>query len=927
MNEFTPKRTVTLAILSAALLIGGGLAACSKTQTTESLLTDARQYQSKGDYKSAVIQLKNALQKTPDNAEARFLLGSIYVSSGDMKSAEKELRKALSLGIPAERVWPELGLATLVEGKFQELIDETQQIAHERPSAALYTLRGNAYLGLNKGTEAQAEFELAIKAQPGYPNALLGLSRHALKEKKITDATNFSDQAVKQNPNNTEVLIFKGDLLRSQGQIAQALAVYDQVLKLQPDNIPAHINKAFVEISSGNYPAAKADIEAARKAGPNNLMIAYIQALLDFRQDKFSLALESLQQVLRAAPDHLPSILLAGAVQFSLGSMPQAEENLRKYLEKDPGNLYAQKLLAAVLMKSGQTRGTIDMLSQALKTTPQDVQLLSMLGEAYLKSGDYTKSTEYFTRASELEPSKAELHTALGLSKLAQGDNERGVAEMQAAVKLNTKSPQAGVMLAMTQLRLKQYDKALTAAQEIVTAQPDNPLAYNLKAAAYLGKQDISNARVSFEKALSIDPVNFAAAVNLAQLDLRDKKPEAAKSRFEAMLVKDKKNVQIMDALANLALTQGQVKEATGWMEKSSKENPDALVPSLQLITHYLRIGEKKQALTLAKRLEGANTANPDYLDVLAQSQFANDDKAGSLETYVRLATLRPESAPAQLRIATIHMSMKNIPAAKDALKKALELQPNFLDAQLSLASLEASMGNLEQALTISRQVQKQDPKSAVGYELEGNLLMQQKSYDLAVKAFEHSMAISPNGTLMVKLHSALVQSNKANTADQRLALWLKDHPDDIPTRMYQASIQLDKKQNTAAKEQYLAILKLAPNYLPALNNLAWLLQQEKDPRALEYAEKANQITADNPAAMDTLAWILLEQGKTARALGLLQKAVSIAPQLADIRYHLAVALVKSGDKVQARKELELLLKEGKEFPTIDEARTLLKQL
>ena len=109
MNEFTPKRTVTLAILSAALLIGGGLAACSKTQTTESLLTDARQYQSKGDYKSAVIQLKNALQKTPDNAEARFLLGSIYVSSGDMKSAEKELRKALSLGIPAERVWPRTG--------------------------------------------------------------------------------------------------------------------------------------------------------------------------------------------------------------------------------------------------------------------------------------------------------------------------------------------------------------------------------------------------------------------------------------------------------------------------------------------------------------------------------------------------------------------------------------------------------------------------------------------------------------------------------------------------------------------------------------------------------------------------------------------------------------------------------------------------
>ena len=112
-----------------------------------------------------------------------------------------------------------------------------------------------------------------------------------------------------------------------------------------------------------------------------------------------------------------------------------------------------------------------------------------------------------------------------------------------------------------------------------------------------------------------------------------------------------------------------------------------------------------------------------------------------------------------------------------------------------------------------------------------------------------------------------------------------------------------------------------------ALNNLAWIYQQEKDPRALEYAEKANQLAPDNPATLDTLGWILIEQGNTSRGLPLLQKANSLAPDAPDIHYHLILGLVKAGDKAKARKELEQLLASGKSFANIEEARTLLKQL
>jgi Tfp pilus assembly protein PilF len=78
---------------------------------------------------------------------------------------------------------------------------------------------------------------------------------------------------------------------------------------------------------------------------------------------------------------------------------------------------------------------------------------------------------------------------------------------------------------------------------------------------------------------------------------------------------------------------------------------------------------------------------------------------------------------------------------------------------------------------------------------------------------------------------------------------------------------------------------------------------------------------------MDTLGWILVEQGNTARGLPLLQSASTLAPEVADIRYHLALGLVKSGDKAKARKELEQLLATGKTFPDIEAARALLNQL
>ena len=910
-------------------LTGLAMIACNKPQDAQTLIADARNYQQKGDNKAAIIQLKNVLQQNPNDAEARHLLGTIYNKTGDLQSAEKELQKALGLGMSPARVWPDLGQTMLGLGQFQQLLDDTQKLSGNDTSAEISTLRGNAFLALDKTQEAKKLFEQALEKQPHFPDALVGMAKYSLMQQDVDTAIRFSDEAVEKNPRSAEAWLFRGDLLRILGKTEPALAAYSEVIKLKPNSAPAYLNKAFLEIGAGNFDSAKADVEAARKATPGSLLVFYTQAMLDYSQGKHAAALESLQQIFRAAPDHMPSLLLGGAVQLALGSLPQAEQHLKQYLEKDPKNLYARKLLASVLLKNREGQRAIDILTPVLKdkNTQPDSQLFALAGEAYMQTRDFEKATTYFEKASSMAPENATLHAALSMSKMGQGDSTRAVTELEMARKLDPKSTQAGILLVMTHLRLKEYDKALAAAKTVEKEHPDNPLIQNLKGGIYLSKKDAVNARASFEKALSLQPSYFPAVTNLAQLDMQENKPDAAKRRFEALLQNDKKNVQAMTALAGIALNRKENKEATRWLERAYKENPDVLEPALLLEAHYLRLGEKQKALSLVEKLRGAHPNNPDVLDFLAQAQFANNDKAGALESYNKLAAMLPGSPLAQFRIAAIHIAMDNLPAASDALKKALTLKPDYLDAQLTQILLESRNKNYERALAISKQIQKQYPKLPAGYVAEGDLEIKRNNPALASKAYEHALSLGKDPLLLMKLHASLSQSGKKSEANSRLVHWLKEHPGDTTVRMYLAEAYLMDHQAKAAIEQYQTVLRQHPDNVPALNNLATALQQNKNPQALEYAEKAHQLAANNPSVLDTLGWILVEQGDTTRGLPLLQKAISLAPDLPDIRYHLALGLIKTNDKASARKELEQLLGSGKNFAGISEARALLKQM
>lgn len=116
------------------------------------------------------------------------------------------------------------------------------------------------------------------------------------------------------------------------------------------------------------------------------------------------------------------------------------------------------------------------------------------------------------------------------------------------------------------------------------------------------------------------------------------------------------------------------------------------------------------------------------------------------------------------------------------------------------------------------------------------------------------------------------------------------------------------------------------PNII-GLNNLATLYQKENDPRALSTAEHAYRLRPGEAPVLDTLGWIVLQQGDAKRAVALLQEAVAKAPQSTALRYHLAAGYVKAGDKAKARETLAGLLASDEAFAEREQALALQQQL
>lgn len=923
------SRSLFPTIISTALLtMMLGLGACSG-DSPESLILSSKDYLAKNDAKAAVIQLKNALQKNPNLAEARFLLGSALLEIGDIGGAEVELRKALELKHSPDVTVPLLARAMLVGGKAQKLVDEfgKTKLTRGEPLASLNTTLSTAYASLGKHDVARDLLAEALAASPEYVPARLADIRETTSNKDLAGARSKLDALLAKTPNNPEALLINGNFLEYDGDTTGALAQYRKAITAKPGFLNAHLAAIGSLLKAGKNDEATKQLDALKNISPKHPQVYLFDAQINYQRKDYKTARESVQQLLRISPNNPSGLQMAGAIEYQLRSYLQAETYLAKALQLAPNLSFARHLLVASHLRSGQPSKALETLQPILGRIDQDSALLALAGEAYLQLGEPNKAAEYFAKASKLEPENSAKKTSLALAHMAQGNSESALQELE-QISVSDKGITADLALITAHLRNNQPDKALKVLDGLEKKQPNNPGMHHLRARTLLANKDVAGARQSFEKAISISPTFFPAVASLATLDLLDKKPDDARKRFEAVFRADPKNTQALLALAELkAANNGTPDEVTSLINKAITASPSESAPRLALIQYFLKLKENKKALTAANEAASAIPEKPEILDALGVTQQLAGDLNQAHITYGKLASLQPASALPLLRLAEIEFANKNKDEGIKNLKKALEIKPDIVDAQRRLAMIAMEGNNTKNALDIARTVQKQRPKEAVGYLLEGDIHAFGKAWPEAINIFRSGLKQVASPDLAIKLHGSLVASGNVAEADKTAVAWLKDHPKDIPFRMYLGDRASGQKNFAQAVSHYQVALELQSNNALILNNLAWASGQMKSSKALEYAEKANQLAPNQPAFMDTLAMLLADKGETGKAIELLRKALTAAPQASAIQLNLAKVLIASGKKDEARKELEALAKIGDKFQNQSEVNQLLKSL
>jgi cellulose synthase operon protein C len=880
-------------------------------ESAADLVPKARTQIEQGNLNSALINLKNALQKEPDSPEARFLLGKVLLELGDTVSAEVELRKALTAKHPEAQVIPLLARAQLVRGEYKKLLDEFGgvELADAAAAADLKTTIGTAQAATGSLDKARATAAEVLKRSPDHPRALMLVARLKATAGEIDAAVADVQRVLQAEPRNVDAWMLMAGLRQQvQKDTAAAVEGYRKVLEIKPDHAGAASALIALHLMKDDVPGATQAFEAMRKQLPGHPQTLMAAAQLATIKGDYKQAREHMQQLLRLAPENVRLLAFGGAIELELGSIAQAEALLNKAVQLAPDLTDARASLAKVYLQSGRPEKALHVLRPDSEATLTDARMMMLVAEAHLQNGDPAAAESFFNRAAKTRPADTKARTALAMLQVMKGDASGGLAQLQM---LSAAGPDTTADMAMiaVQLRKGDADGALKSIDmlERKLAKP-TPTVGALKGRAYLAKGDLDNARKSFEQALAVSPRHFPAIAALASLDLKQRKPQAAEQRFTELLKVEPRNGQALRAIAELRIRAGAPRdEVVQRLGDAIKADPADSSSRVMLVEYLISINDGKAAESAAQEAVTALPQSPEVVDVLGRAQLHAGNTQQAIASFNKLPQLQPRSPLPYLRLADAFLRGGNDAAATSNFRRALDIVPDLLIAQRGLVALAQRAKKYDEAMVVIRQVQKQRPNDAVGHLLEGELRMVQKNWDAAIAAFKVGLGKSTVGGVPTRLHAALVAAKREAEAAQFATTWLKEHPKDALFVKYLGDVAAAKRDFATAEKQFIELDRLEPGNAGVLNNIAWLQLQQNKAGAVKYAEQAVALAPNNASLLDTLAHALVEDKQNAKAVEVGKRALQANPDNLSLRFSIVKVFLKAGEKDLVKAELDRL--------------------
>jgi len=302
--------------------------------------------------------------------------------AGQFQEALDIYLRVLRANPQAEGVYTLVGNAQMGLGRFEEALASYRRAArHDATDAGARYGAGNALYNLRRFGEAAAEYAAAARLQPNVPDIHANLSSAYYNLDRYREAIAAAQAAVRVKPDFAGGYVNLSWYYSMTDQHAESLAAARRGAELDPSNQMAHTNMCRALNDLGQFTAAATACERALRLKPEDGETLYYlgiarKGLKRPTGDLFQRALAGLEA---AESPEVDFIYLAAAAYSQLGRHDDAIAAYQRVLAERPNFVKARYNLAVSYVLTGDRAEALAQQRELRKISPEKASKLDAL--------------------------------------------------------------------------------------------------------------------------------------------------------------------------------------------------------------------------------------------------------------------------------------------------------------------------------------------------------------------------------------------------------------------------------------------------------------------------------------------------------------------------------------------------------------------
>ncbi|MDF1527191.1 MAG: tetratricopeptide repeat protein [bacterium] len=673
--------------------------------------------------------------------------------------------------------------------------------------------------------------------------------------------------ALKLDPGSSQAYFLLGKALVGMKDFQGAAGAFANANELAPDDREIALEFSRLLLAGRAYPTVEPILQEWTIKFPEDqeflIMLSVTQAQLG-KADKSE---KTARRVIDLYPEDAKTWLNLAQVYLMNRDQVAAEGALRKAEELDPGSISVSLARIGMLQSQGQMKEAAGNLESLAAANPDRNDLKVMLARMYEGLGRKSDAIRLYREVSASDPSAPVLHR-LGLLLYETDEKEDALALWARSVEIDPNFREARLSMAAHHMSEKNLPQAREMVDEALQFAPQDAQVLAMSGQIHMAQGKPGEAAADLAEATKLRPEANVWRLQLAQAQLAGGDTSAAMENLRALLEKDPGHVQANLLLAKIEANAGNLAESSRYAKAASADEAVGREAMWILGDNALKGGDVLAARALYERNMNRHGAHPGTRFRLARSKDLLKEYESAEKDYRTLLDERPKDI---LLLTHLVSLLGRTGREEEALEVAREKAETGVPHQLLLGRVLEGTENAGEARDVYLALTRSHPDLMAPYQR----IIALYARDSDLKGAESWLTTSVNGS----------------DTPQPGLLVLLGMVQDV----------LGKKEE--AVETYREVLRLKPDFVPAMNNLAWNLAESGAlSEALEIAAKARKQAPENPSLADTYGWILHKSGDSAGALPVLRQALEGVPDNEDVRLHLVEVLKAVGRDDEAQR-------------------------